>query len=157
MIRLELTDQDFADIAEALDDPATLEAARNLLLGGVLEVSLAGIGEGEKGGYGKAKRSAQEVIRRIRLKALRGSLSGCGQLFEDVLPAEFLLENDKTKRNRHFGAIPVFWAWLGQILEQNASCSRALSLIQAWCAGAGLEPPVGDTSSYCRYIGVQKF
>ena len=100
--------------------------------------------------YGKAKRSAQELIRRIRLKALRGSFSGYGMLFEDVLPAEFLVENDKTKRNRHFGAIPVFWAWLGQILEQNASCSRGLSLVQAWCTGAGLEPPTGDTSSYCQ-------
>ena len=89
--------------------------------------------------YGKAKRSAQEAIRRIRHEALRGSLSGYGMLFEDVLPAEFLLGIDETKRNRHFGAIPVFWAWLGQILEKNASCSRGLSLIQAWCAGAGLK------------------
>jgi hypothetical protein len=71
-------------------------------------------------------------------------------LFEDVLPAEFLVGIDKTKRNRHFGAIPVFWAWLGQILEENASCSRGLSLIQTWCVGAGLKPPTGDTSSYCQ-------
>ena len=32
MIRLELTDQDFADIAEALDDPATLEQNKTKLL-----------------------------------------------------------------------------------------------------------------------------
>ena len=44
----------------------------------------------------------------------------------------------------------VFWAWIGQLLEENASCSRGLSLIQAWCAGAGIEPPAGDTSSYCQ-------
>jgi hypothetical protein len=71
-------------------------------------------------------------------------------LFDDVLPPEFLVGIDKTKRNRHFGAIPVFWAWLGQILEENASCSRGLSLIQTWCVGAGLKPPTGDTSSYCQ-------
>lgn len=100
--------------------------------------------------YGRAKRTAQEAIRRIRHFALRGSLSGYALLFEDVLPAEFLLEIDQTKRRRHFGAVPVFWAWLGQILEKNASCSRGLSLIQAWCTGAGIEPPAGDTSSYCQ-------
>ena len=38
----------------------------------------------------------------------------------------------------------------GQILEQNASCSRGLGLIQAWCIGAGLNAPTGDTSSYCQ-------
>ena len=100
--------------------------------------------------YGRAKCCAQELILRIRQKAQRNSLSGYGMLFEDVLPAEFLEGIDQTKRKRHFGAIPVFWAWLGQILEKNASCSRALSLIQAWCLGAGLEPPVGDTSPYCQ-------
>lgn len=100
--------------------------------------------------YGKAKRTAQEAIRRIRHCALRNSLSGYSLLFDDALPAEFLREIDQTKRQRHFGAILVFWAWIGQILEKNASCSRGLGLIQAWCTGAGIEPPAGDTSSYCQ-------
>ena len=71
--------------------------------------------------YGKAKRSAQEAMRRIRQFALRRSLSGYGMLFEKVLPVEFLCEIDQTKRHRHFGCVPVFWAWTGQILEKNAS------------------------------------
>lgn len=89
-------------------------------------------------------------MRRVRHSVLRNSLSSYALLFDDVLPAEFLREIDQTKRQRHFGAVPVFWAWIGQLLEENASCSRGLSLIQAWCAGAGIEPPAGDTSSYCQ-------
>ena len=86
----------------------------------------------------------------MRHSALRNSLSDYALLFDDVLPAEFLGKIDQTKRQRHFGGVQVFWAWIGQILEKNASCSRGLSLIQAWCCGAGLDPPIGDTSSYCQ-------
>lgn len=100
--------------------------------------------------YGKAKRSAQAAMQQFRASALRNSISGYGLLFDDVLPAEFLAEIDPTRRNRHFGHRPVFWAWIGQILEQNGSCSRALSLIQAWCVKAGLAAPGSGTSSYCK-------
>jgi hypothetical protein len=100
--------------------------------------------------FGKAKRSAQETIRRFRQSALCESLSGYARLFENVLAPEFLAALDPTKRNRHFGHLPVFWAWIGQILEHNASCSRGLALIQAWSSGDGVPAPRGDTSSYCQ-------
>ncbi|MEM9478812.1 MAG: IS4 family transposase [Verrucomicrobiota bacterium] len=100
--------------------------------------------------FGRAKRGAQEKIRRYRQIAIERSPGGYGLLFEKILPPEFLALIDPTKRNRHFGHIPVFWAWIGQILEQNASCSRGLGLIQAWCAGENLSPPKGDTSGYCQ-------
>lgn len=100
--------------------------------------------------FGRAKRSAQEKIRHFRRLALRQSPGGYGLLFEKVLAPEFLASIDPTKRNRHFGHIPVFWSWVGQILEHNASCSRGLSLIQAWCTGAKVPPPKGNTSSYCQ-------
>ncbi len=100
--------------------------------------------------YGKAKRSAQEAMRKIRAKALRDSLGGYEMLFEDVLPCEFLAEIDPTVRNRHFGHRPVLWAWIGQIFGLNASCSSALGMIQTWCSGLGITPPKGNTSSYCQ-------
>ena len=103
--------------------------------------------------YGKTKRGLQAAMQKLRVSALRDSLSGYAQLFDDVLPAEFLAAADPTLRNRHFGHRPVFWAWVGQILEQNASCSRALGLIQAWSIKVGLRPPVGDTSAYCKARG----
>ncbi len=99
---------------------------------------------------GRAKRTAQEAMLKIRQLALSRASGGYALFFDDVLPAEFLAGIDQTRRNRHFGNIPVFWAWIGQILEHNASCSRALSLIQSWCTDAGVEPPRGDTSSYCQ-------
>lgn len=89
-------------------------------------------------------------MRRVRHYALRRSFSGYALLFVNILPAEFLAEIDHTKRQQHFGPIPVFWAWIGQILEKNASCSLGLSLIQAWCTGAGIKLPAGDTNSYCQ-------
>jgi len=53
-------------------------------------------------------------------------------LFESLIPPGFLAGIDTTKRQRFFGQIPVFWAWLAQIFEANASCSKALGLIQSW-------------------------
>lgn len=100
--------------------------------------------------YGKSKRSSQEILHRFRLRSLRDTLSSYALLFDAVLPAEFLTKIDPTKRDRHFGHVTVFWAWLGQILEHNASCSRALSLVQAWCVGSGIGPPKGGTSAYCQ-------
>ena len=100
--------------------------------------------------FGRAKRGAQEKMRRFRQLALRHSLAGYALLFENVLEPEFLASVDPTNRNRHFGHLPVFWAWIGQILEHNASCSRALGLIQAWSSGAGIPAPKGDTSGYCQ-------
>lgn len=78
------------------------------------------------------------------------SLSGYGMIFADVLPAGFLSEIDPTKRNRHFGCVRVFWAWLAQVIEGNASCSKAVSMIQSWHRAHGLPAPSADTSSYCK-------
>lgn len=48
-----------------------------------------------------------------------------------MLPGEFLASIDPTERQRSFGHIPVFRAWLAQILEANASCQKAVGLIQS--------------------------
>lgn len=71
-------------------------------------------------------------------------------MFADVLPASFLREADPTARNRHFGCLPVFWAWFAQIIEGNASCSKAVALMQSWCRSQSLPVPSSDTSSYCK-------
>ena len=80
---------------------------------------------------------------------MRASISGYALVFESVLPPEFMERIDPTKRHRKFGHIPVFWAWLAQILEGNASCSKALGLIQSWYQASGLIAPTGGTSGYC--------
>lgn len=100
--------------------------------------------------FATAKRRAQAAIRRARSIITKRSLSGYLVLFEDVLSGEFLESIDPTKRQRSFGHIPVFWAWLAQILEANASCSRAVSLIQSWCQSCKLPAPSSGNSSYCQ-------
>ena len=99
--------------------------------------------------FATAKRRAQAVIREARRQLTRSSLSGYATLFEDVLPAQFLNEIDPTKRQRSYGHLPVFWAWVAQILQANASCTKAASLIQSWCRSAGLPVPKSGSGAYC--------
>ena len=100
--------------------------------------------------FATAKRHLQAAIRVERSQVIRQSLCGYALLFSRFLPARFLEQNDPTLRQRHFGHIPVFWAWLAQILDANASCTKALGLIQAWSRSAGLPVPAGDSSGYCN-------
>lgn len=100
--------------------------------------------------FATAKRSLQAAIRRTSAVIVRRSLSGYAVLFEDILSGEFLASIDPTQRQRSFGHIPVFWAWLAQILEGNASCQKAVGLIQSWCRATKLPVPSSDTSSYCK-------
>lgn len=73
--------------------------------------------------------------------------------FAHILPAEFLHELSVTRRIRQYCNVTVFWAWLAQILEANASLSKGVSLIQAWCEDAGLPAPGKDTGAYSKGRG----
>lgn len=95
-------------------------------------------------------RRFQARIRKLRQSMREQSLSGYAVMFDDVLPSGLLSKIDPTKRNRHFGCLPVFWAWFAQIIEGNASCSKAVAMIQSWCRAHDLPAPSADTSSYCK-------
>lgn len=97
-----------------------------------------------------AKRRLQAALRRTSSIIAQRSLAGYAVLFEDILPAEALAAIDTTKRQRSFGHLLVFWAWLAQILEANASCQKAIGLIQSWCLACRLPVPSSDTSGYCK-------
>lgn len=99
--------------------------------------------------FATARRKLQAALRNGRCRVVRNSISGYSLLFESVLPPDFLEKIDPTKRQRSFGHVPVFWAWLAQILEANGSCSKALGLIQSWYQASGLAAPSGGTSGYC--------
>lgn len=103
--------------------------------------------------FATAKRRLQAAIRHSSAIITRRSLSGYAVMFEDILPGEFLASIDPTARQRSFGHLPVFWAWLAQILEANASCQKAVGLIQSWCVSCKLPVPSSDTSSYCKARG----
>lgn len=103
--------------------------------------------------FATAKRRLQAAFRHRRLNAVRHSLCGYALMFARFLPAPFLEEIDPTPRQRAFGHIPVFWAWIAQILEANASCTKAVNLIQAWSRAASLPVPSSATGGYCQARG----
>jgi hypothetical protein len=99
--------------------------------------------------YGSAKRKQQETLSKQRTELIASSLGEYALQFEPFLPAELLEELSASKRERHYGNTTTFWAWLSQIIDQNASCSKAVSMVQSWCAQAQLPIPSSDTGGYC--------
>lgn len=77
------------------------------------------------------------------------SLSELSLQFDSLLPAEFLEGLSQTQRKNTYCDVTTFWTWTGQMLELNASCSKAVSLVQASCAEAGLPIPSSHTGAYC--------
>ena len=103
--------------------------------------------------FATSKRKLQAHIRTARERLVASSISGYALLFDEVLPSDYLSTIDPTQRQRSFGHIPVMWAWIAQVLEGNASCSKALGMIQNWYQGSGLCAPTGGTSGYCLARG----
>jgi len=99
--------------------------------------------------FAPAKRRAQATIQKLRTQLTRSSLSGYAVLFEDILPASWLIEIDPTSRQRPYGHLFVFWAWVAQILQGNASYTKAASPIQSWCRTLRLPAPKSGSSDYC--------
>ena len=97
--------------------------------------------------------TAQRSFQALQAKAIQNlranSHLGSSAFFNLVLPHCFLRSISQDSRLRIFDSITVFWAWIWQILEGNASCHRALTLIQAWRAHLCLPEISSDTSSYC--------
>jgi hypothetical protein len=95
--------------------------------------------------FATSKRKLQAHIRTTKERLLASSISGYALLFNDVLSSDYLTSIDPTKRQRSFGHIPVMWAWIAQVLEGNASCSKALGMIQSWYQSNGLPAPKGGS------------
>ncbi len=102
---------------------------------------------------GRTRRSQLEAIRE-KIKKLRGeTIADLGILFSDILPVELLHEAQNDIRSRVFPEVITFWAWISQLLESNASCAKALTLVQNWYDSASLPSPAFDTSAFCRARG----
>lgn len=70
-------------------------------------------------------------------------------MFAPIIDARFMLGLDDSARRQSYDQVTTFWAWCGQILGGNASCSQAVGQVQAWCAEAGKPVPAGNTAAYC--------
>lgn len=102
---------------------------------------------------GSIRRRLQEVIAGKRRSLAESSVSTYAMQFSHILSAEFLHGLSGSQRIRQYCNVVVFWTWMAQILEANASLSKAVSLVQAWCEDAGLPSPGEDTGSYSRGRG----
>jgi hypothetical protein len=99
---------------------------------------------------GRVRRRLQDVIAAKRKALSESSIATNALQFSKILPADFLDGISGSKRRRHYCNVVVFWAWLAQILEANASCSKAVALVQSWEAEAGLPVASADTGAYCK-------
>ena len=99
------------------------------------------------------RRRLQDVIAAKRRELTESSIATYAMQFSHILPADFLHGLSISQRIRHYCNVVVFWAWLAQILEANASLSKAVSLVQAWCDDLGLPVPGKDTSAYSKARG----
>lgn len=99
------------------------------------------------------RRRLQDVIAAKRRSLTESSIATYALQFSHILPADFLHGLSLSKRIRHYCNVVVFWTWLAQILEMNASLSKAVSLVQAWCDDHGLPVPNRDTSAYSKARG----
>ena len=99
--------------------------------------------------FGSPKRSLQEQILRERQKLATSALSDLALLFGSLLPAVFLQDISFNKRRRVYTEVVVFWAWLGQVLLFNASCSKAVTMIRSWCSTQKLPAPSAGNGAYC--------
>jgi hypothetical protein len=52
--------------------------------------------------------------------------------------------------NRLFPPLVVLWAWIGQVLDPDHSCRKALARINAHLAGLGRTTLSTDTGGYCK-------
>ncbi len=99
---------------------------------------------------GRIRRRLQDVIAAKRRDLVESSIATYAMQFSHILPADFLHGLSVSQRIRQYCNVVVFWAWLAQILEANASLSKAVSLVQAWCDDAGLPVPGNNTGAFSK-------
>jgi hypothetical protein len=99
--------------------------------------------------FGSAKASAQARTRAECRRISARSIADTARMFAPVLDARFMHELDPRPRCQSYDQATTFWAWTGQILGGNASCSQAVGQVQAWCAEAGKPAPASNTAAYC--------
>jgi len=102
---------------------------------------------------GRIRRNLQDAIAAKRRSLTESSIATYALEFSHILPADYLHGLSVSRRLRHYCNVVVFWTWLAQIFEANASLSKAVSLVQAWCEDMGLPTPNEDTGAYSRGRG----
>ena len=100
--------------------------------------------------FGSAKRNLQADFQKKAQQIGSSCISDLSMLFEPILPRLFMNEVSHSQRVRYYDSLSTFWAWTSQVLDGNASCSKAVSNVQSWRKQLGLSVPSPDTGAYCR-------
>ena len=98
---------------------------------------------------GRSRASAQARLRREADLISDRPITDNARLFAPFLPPAWMRQLHGQARHRHFDPSVTFWAWIDQILEGNASCSKAVSRVQAWCVEKRRPVPASSTGAYC--------
>jgi hypothetical protein len=76
------------------------------------------------------------------------SLDGLAKVITRFIPQRwFAGEGQRQSVSTPF---VTFCAFLGQVLQRDASCREAVRRVQAWCHALGLPEPDDNTSGYCQ-------
>lgn len=99
---------------------------------------------------GRAPLSSEDKQKCLIREICKQSICDLGNLFSFILPLHKMQEASHSARNRIYNEIVTFWAWFGQILEGNQSCTKAVAMVQSWCKSADVEIPSAGSSAFCR-------
>lgn len=102
--------------------------------------------------FGRARRSAQELLRARADAIERASLCQLGKLCTPWVPTRLLQfpRPGQSSRNRSYTHSLTFWAFLSQVLSPNSPCRETVRKVQAWHAARRLPCPESGTGAYCR-------
>lgn len=93
--------------------------------------------------------SLARATTRVDALCLRQLSALLGGLLPDELLA-FKTAQGADSRQRFYTPMVTFWAFLGQVLDADGCCVRAVSRVQALFSSRRLATPDEDTSAYCR-------
>ena len=98
---------------------------------------------------GSASASAQARNESECRRIARSTIADSARMFAPLLDPRFMDELGCSVRRQSYDEVTTFWAWTGQILGGNSSCSQAVGQVQEWCAEAGKAVPSSKTAAYC--------
>ena len=86
-----------------------------------------------------------------RVQSAASSLRGLALLFEHFFAGRLVpARRGQGSRQRQFGRVDIFWAFLSQVLNRGDSCRSALCRLQAQAIADGRVRPSDNTSAYCQ-------
>lgn len=97
---------------------------------------------------GRARRSAQERLRREREQLHREGVGEISAVFADEIAPELVARYADTPRTRVYSQEVTFWAFLWQVLCEDGSCANTVARVQQWNRQRNLPAPSANTSSY---------